>query len=51
MQFLFSITEFTSNQPKKEETTTTVNQEETEVVDAQTPKLHQMPLLQSKSVS
>ncbi|XP_056119417.1 PHD finger protein 12 isoform X1 [Rhinichthys klamathensis goyatoka] len=51
MQFLFSITEFTSNQPKKEETSTTVSQEETEVVDAQTPKLHQMPVLQSKSVS
>lgn len=51
MQFLFSITEFASSQPKKEETSTSVSQEETEAVDAQTPKLHQMPVLQSKSVS
>uniref|UniRef100_A0A671KZU1 PHD finger protein 12 n=1 Tax=Sinocyclocheilus anshuiensis TaxID=1608454 RepID=A0A671KZU1_9TELE len=48
MQFLFSITEFASNQPKKETTSTSVSQEETE---AQTPKLHQIPVLQSKSVS
>ncbi|KTG40522.1 hypothetical protein cypCar_00002802 [Cyprinus carpio] len=51
MQFLFSITEFASNQPKKEETSTSVSQEETETVDAQTPKLLQIPVLQSKSVS
>uniref|UniRef100_A0A9R1SIV5 PHD finger protein 12 n=2 Tax=Cyprinus carpio TaxID=7962 RepID=A0A9R1SIV5_CYPCA len=51
MQFLFSITEFASNQPKKEQMSTSVSQEETEAVDAQTPKLHQMAVLQSKSVS
>lgn len=50
MQFLFSVTEFSSNQPKKGQTSTSVGQE-TEAVDAQTPKLHQMPVLQSKSVS
>ncbi|XP_051966783.1 PHD finger protein 12-like [Xyrauchen texanus] len=51
MQFLFSITEFANNQPKKEMTSTIRSQEETEVVDIQTPKLHQIPLLKSKSVS
>ncbi|XP_051521883.1 PHD finger protein 12-like isoform X2 [Myxocyprinus asiaticus] len=50
MQFLFSVTEFANNQPKKEETSTTLRQGETEVVDTQTPKLHQIPVLQSKSV-
>uniref|UniRef100_A0A673KUW7 PHD finger protein 12 n=1 Tax=Sinocyclocheilus rhinocerous TaxID=307959 RepID=A0A673KUW7_9TELE len=51
MQFLFSITEFASNQPKKEQTSTSVSQEETEAVDPLTPKRHQMPVVQSKSVS
>uniref|UniRef100_A0A671NPD4 PHD finger protein 12 n=1 Tax=Sinocyclocheilus anshuiensis TaxID=1608454 RepID=A0A671NPD4_9TELE len=51
MQFLFSITEFASNQPKKEQMSTSVSQEETEAVDALTPKRHQMPVVQSKSVS
>uniref|UniRef100_A0A672R0D5 PHD finger protein 12 n=1 Tax=Sinocyclocheilus grahami TaxID=75366 RepID=A0A672R0D5_SINGR len=51
MQFLFSITEFASNQPKKEQASTSVSQEETEAVDALTPKRHQRPVVQSKSVS
>lgn len=51
MQFLFSITEFSNNQPKKEETPSTAIQEETEVVEIQTIKLHQIPVVQSKSVS
>lgn len=51
LQFLFSIAEFASSQPKKEDASSTVSQEETQVVDVQTHKLHQMPVLQSKSVS
>ncbi|TRY64718.1 hypothetical protein DNTS_017751 [Danionella cerebrum] len=51
MQFLFSITEMTNNQPKKEETPSNVCQDETETVDVQTPKIHQIPVLQSKCSS
>lgn len=50
MQFLFTITEFASNPPKKEETVTAI-QGGTVVVDTQTTKIHQMPVLQSKSLS
>ncbi|KAI7800577.1 PHD finger protein 12 [Triplophysa rosa] len=51
MQFLFTITEFVASNPPKKEVMSTTIQGETEVVDTQTTKLHQMPVLQSKSVS
>ncbi|KAG7470536.1 hypothetical protein MATL_G00114880 [Megalops atlanticus] len=50
LQFVFSITEFASKQPKEEDATAALDQEGVPLDDKQTLKLYQVPVLRSNSV-